>query len=140
MSTLQKLNLQTLDKPSKEFDEFYLKSNGIKIVPEFYNGTKEKILQRDSGTFAKWIHKNHAEINIDYDPNIKKISLHNNEYWLPLVYLASDTSVQIYLGLVIMNFSFEFKEGESYKKFDYSGDVEGLEKFAKINLNKLLDN
>lgn len=154
---MKKLNLQTLDKPSKEFDEFYLKSNGIKIVPEFYNGTKEKILQRDSGTFAKWIHKNHAEINIDYDPNIKKISLHNNEYWLPLVYLASDTSIQIYLGLVInflydklkgslkgekakVNFSFEFKEGESYKKFDYSGDVEGLEKFAKINLNKLLDN
>jgi hypothetical protein len=153
---MKKPNLKTLIEPSKEFEEFYLVSNGIKIVPEFYNGTQEKILQRDSGTFAKWIHKNHTEINIDYDPNVKKISLHNNEYWLPLVYLASDISVQIYLGLVInflydklkgslkgekskVNFSFEFKEGESYKKFNYSGDVEGLEKFTKINLNKLLN-
>lgn len=152
------LILQTLDKPSKEFDEFYLKSNGIKIVPEFYNGTEEKILQRDSGTFAKWIHKNNPEINIDYNPNIKKISLHNNEYWLPLVHLASDISVQIYIGLVInfiydklkgalngekdkakVHFSFEFKDGDKYKKFIYSGDIKGLEKFNKIDFNKYLN-
>jgi len=149
--------IETLSNPSQEFQNFYLKSKGIKIVPKFYNGTKEKVLQRDSGTFAKWVHKNHTKINIDYNPDIKKVSLHNNEYWLPLVYLASDTSVQIYLGLVVnflydklkgalkgekakVNFSFEFKEEGSYKKFSYSGDVEGLEKFTKINLNKLLEN
>lgn len=154
---MKKPNIETLIKPSKEFEKFYLESSGIKIVPEFYNGTQEKILQRYSGTFAKWIHKNHTEIDIDYDPNTKKISLHNSEYWLPLVYLASDTSVQMYLNLVIdflydklkgslkgekakVNFSFEFKEGKSYKKFDYSGDIEGLERFTKIDLNKLLDN
>jgi len=153
---MKKTSLQILDKASKEFEEFYSSSNGIKIVPEFYNGTQEKVLQRDSGTFAKWIHKNHTEINIDYDPNIKKISLHNNEYWLPLVYLASDTSVQIYLGLVInflydklkgslkeekakVNFSFEYKEGETYKHFSYSGDVEGLKKFINIDINKFLE-
>jgi len=153
---MEKATLQILNEPSKELEEFSSVSNGIKIVPEFYNGTQEKVLQRDSGTFAKWIHKNHPEINIDYNPDIKKISLHNNEYWLPLVYLASDTSVQIYLGLVInflydklkgslkgeaakVNFSFEYKEGESYKRFSYSGDVEGLKNFNKIDINKFLE-
>lgn len=149
--------IEILNEPSEDFKKFYSESNGIKIVPEFYNGTKEKILQRDSGTFAKWVHKHHAEINIDYNPNFKKISLHNNEYWLPLVFLASDTSVQIYMGLIInfmydklkgsltgekkeakVNFSFECKEGDDYKRFNYSGDLEGLKKFKKIDLNKIL--
>lgn len=145
--------------PSSEFEKFHSESKGIKIVPEFYNGTDEKVLQRDSGTFAKWIHKNHTEIEIDYDPDVKKISLHNNEYWLPLVYLASDVSAQIYIGLVInfiydklkgvlsgekgkakINFSFEYKDGDTHKRFDYSGSVEGLEKFNKIDINKFLKN
>jgi hypothetical protein len=154
---MKKPTIEVINTPSNEFKKFYSESHGIKFVPEIYNGTTEKILQRDSGTFAKWLHKHHTEIKIDYDPDVKKVSLHNNEYWLPLVYLASDTSVQIYIGLVInfiydklkgalsgekdkatVNFSFEFKDGDKHKKFNYSGDVKGLEKFNKIDINKLL--
>lgn len=155
---MEKPIFEIINKPSAEFEEFYSKSHGIKIVPEIYYGSSEKVLQRDSGTFAKWIYKNHREIEIEYDPNVKKVSLHNNEFWLPLVYLASDTSAQIYIGLVTnfvydklkgalsgeknqakVNFSFEYKDDDKYKKFTYSGDIEGLAKFNKMDINKFLE-
>jgi hypothetical protein len=150
--------LRILGEPSDGFEKFYLRSTGIKIVPVAYNGCVEKVLHRDSGSFAKWICKNHTDINIEYDPSAKKISLHNNEFWLPLVYLASDTSAQIYIGLVTnfiydklkgvlsrernkakVNFSFEYKDGDKHKAFNYSGSVEGLEKFNTIDINKFFE-
>ena len=152
---MNKPTIQTLNEPSNEFVDFCSQSNRIKIVPEFYNGSNEKSLHRDSGSFAKWIHNNNPEIYIEYNPDIKKISLHNNEIWLPLVFLSSDISAQIYIGLVInfmydklksslsgeknkakVNFSFECTVGDTHKAFNYSGDVEGLEIFNKIDVNK----
>jgi len=146
-------------QPSNELENFYTKCSGFKIVPTTYNGSEELFLQRDSGKFAKWIKNNHSEINIDYNPNIKKISLHNNDFWLPLVYLSSDTSIQIYLGLVVnfvydnlkgalkgetkkakINLTIESKVGEDYKRLEYSGDIEGLEKLTKFNTNKFFEN
>lgn len=147
-------------KPSIEFEKFYFKSSGLRIVPTIYNRESEEVfLYKESGTFAKWIKKNYPKISIDYNSNVKKISLNNNEFWLPLVYLSSDTSIQIYLGLVInflydklkgalsgekekakVNLNIEYKEGDKYKRFEYSGNIEGLEKFTKFNTNNFFEN
>lgn len=154
---MKKNKLEIIDKSSNEFINFFETSNGIKMVPEFYKDRDEKFLQRDGGSFAKWIYKNHNEIKIEYDPNVKKISLNNSEYWLPLVFLASDTSIQIYIGLVVnfvydklkgalstekdaakVNFSVEYKEKGVHKKITYSGDIKGLEKFRKIDINEIM--
>lgn len=142
-----------ITEPTNEFNTFSL-SSGIKVIPQSYNDIKEKTLFRDTGSFMKWI-KNNKDINIEYDSNVKKVSLNNNDLWFSLVYLASDTSLQIYLGLVVNYFydklkgslkgdkdsttvhlEAQFKDGEKVKSFKYDGPLEGIEKFDP---NKFLE-
>lgn len=142
-----------ITEPTNEFNTFSL-SSGIKVIPQAYNDIKEKTLFRDTGSFMKWI-KNNKDINIEYDSNVKKVSLNNNDLWFSLVYLASDTSLQIYLGLVVnyvydklkgslkgdkdsttVHLEAQFKDGEKVKSFKYDGPLEGIEKFDP---NKFLE-
>lgn len=149
-------SIKIIENPSKELQEFDKGSSGLKVVPEIYNGSEEKSISRDTGAFIKWLN-NHESVKIEYDPNAKKISLNNNEYWLPLVYLASDTSVQVYLGMVTnylydklkgslkgekektkVHIKLECKDGDKYKKFTYDGNIEGLERIKKIDANEFM--
>jgi len=50
---MKKPTIEVINTPSDEFKKFYSESHGIKFVPEIYNGTTEKILQRDSGTITR---------------------------------------------------------------------------------------
>ncbi|MFY9077769.1 hypothetical protein [Aliarcobacter butzleri] len=140
-------------EPTNEFNEFIL-SSGIKVIPQAYNNIQEKIFFRDTGFFMKWI-KNNKNINIEYDSNVKKVALNNNDFWFSLVYLAADISLQIYLGLVVnyvydklkgslkgdkdsttVHLEAQFKDGEKVKSFKYDGPLEGIEKFDP---NKFLE-
>lgn len=142
-----------ITEPTNEFNTFSL-SSGIKVIPQAYNDIKEKTLFRDTGSFMKWI-KNNKDINIEYDSNVKKVSLNNNDFWFSLVYLAMDTSLQIYLELVVnyvydklkgslhgdknsttVHLQAHFKDGDKIKEFTYNGPLEGIEKFDP---NKFLE-
>lgn len=151
---MNNINIIEVTEPTIEFDTFITKSTGIKVVPQPYSDIEEKTLFRDTGSLMKWIKNNH-NTNIEYDSNIKKISLNNNDFWFSLVYLASDTSLQIYLGLVVnyiydklkgslkgdknsttVHLEAQFKDGKKVKSFKYDGPLEGIEKFDP---NKFLE-
>jgi hypothetical protein len=143
-----------------EFMSFIEKNpKGILCVPE--NVTKQSshnVVMPQTYDFAKWVIKNKKDIAIDVSQSEGVKSLHSNDFWMPIVFLASDVSVQVFLGLVssyiydrikgalkhdkatvhVEAYYKETTEGVA-KKFSYEGSIEGFEKVAKnFNLNKFL--
>ncbi len=136
-------------------------TKSILCIPE--NITKQSsynVVPAQTYDFAKWLRKKREDISIDVVKSEGIKSLHANELWMPIVILASDMSVQVYLGLVssyiydrikgalkhdrtdvhIQAYYEETREGV-IKKFSYNGSVEGFEKVAKqFDVNKFLDN
>lgn len=144
-------------------DEYqqYLKTtpSGIKFLPEKCPEVSELLLKSETGTFVKWIKKNHKSINLEIPPKSQKLSLNSNEYWMPLVFLASDMSLQVYLGIVA-SYIYDRTKGmlsndkrgvhlkavyndqklQVSKEFVYDGSIEGLENIIKkIDVNKLME-
>jgi hypothetical protein len=141
-----------------EFIAFIGKNpKGILCVPE--NVTEKSpynVVMPQTYDFAKWCRKNKKDITINVAPSEGVKSLHSNDFWMPIVFLASDVSVQVFLGLV-SNYIYDRIKGalkhdkatvhvEAYyketaegvaKKFSYEGSIEGFEKVANnFNLNK----
>jgi len=132
---------------------------GILCVPE--NVTKQSqynVVMPQTYDFAKWIKKNRKDITIDVAESEGIKSLHSYDFWMPIVILASDMSVQVFLGLVssyiydrikgalkhdnanvhVQAYYKETSEGV-IKKFSYEGSVEGFKNVAKkFNINKFL--
>lgn len=132
---------------------------GILCVPE--NATKQSpynVVMPQTYDFAKWIRKNRKDITINVAESEGIKSLHSHDFWMPIVVLASDMSVQVFLGLVSsyiydrikgalkhdkanVHVQAYYKEasGGVIKKFSYEGSIEGFEKVAKkFNINKFL--
>jgi hypothetical protein len=132
---------------------------GLKFVPRPYRNCKGKLMSPDAGDFSKWLYRNHSEINLTLDKGDGTLILRSRDFWLPLVFLASDVALPIYLNLV-SNYLYDRmkgalrnekprvhleavfhdkKEGIS-KKFSYEGDAEGLQNaIKKFDLNRFLD-
>ncbi len=132
---------------------------GILCVPE--NVTRQSqhnVLMPQTYDFAKWLKKNKGDITIDVAESEGVKSLHSQDFWIPIVILASDVSVQVFLGLV-SSYIYDRIKGalkhdkanihvqvyyretaeEVIKKFSYEGSVEGFEKAAKkFNINTFL--
>lgn len=143
---------------NNKFNKFYASNqNGIKIVTEKYN--KNICLKEESGNFYKWVNNFYPQINIQTEKSDSKLMLRNNDIWMPLVFLASDIQLPIYLNLV-SNYVYDKIKGflkndknsvhlEAIyqdekrgitRKFKYSGSVEGLQKaIKKIDVNKIID-
>ncbi len=145
---------------SKDFDDFITDGgSGIKIIPEKYGDLDEKVVKSEMGSFSKWIKVNHSEINIDLPTTTPKLVLRSNDYWMPLVFLASDITLSIYLNLVAsyiydrvkgslkgekarVHLEAHYKDDKSgvAKAFKYEGNVEGLkESLKKFNLDEFMD-
>jgi len=133
--------------------------SGISIMKEQYPDCSEPILKPESGDFAKWLRSNHSQINLVYEKPGKRLLLRGNDYWMPLVFLASDISLPIYLNLVSsyvyekmkgslphekarvhVEVVFQDKKNGVLKSFKYEGDINGLEKsVGKFDINKFMD-
>jgi hypothetical protein len=133
--------------------------SGLKFVPTKYRSYEGKLLSPDAGDFSKWLKCNHSEVNLAIDRGDGTLVLRSSDFWMPLVFLASDIALPIYLNLV-SNYIYDRmkgalrnekarvhleavfhddKEGVS-KKFRYEGDVESLQKIIKkFDLNCFLD-
>lgn len=132
---------------------------GLKFVPRPYHSCKAKLMSPDAGDFSKWLNRNHPEINLTIDRGDGKLVLRSSDFWLPLVFLASDVALPIYLNLVsnylydrmkgalrnekprvhLVAVFHDKQEGIS-KKFSYEGDAEGLQKAIKrFDLNRFLN-
>jgi len=123
----------------------------ILCVPEsITKSSSTNMVMSQTYTFAKWLKINRKDISIDVANSEGIKILHGNDFWMPIVILASDISVQLFLGLV-SNYIYDRIKGalkhdetdvhiEAYyeetpggvtKKFSYSGSIEGFEKIAK---------
>lgn len=133
--------------------------SGLMFMPEKYGECNDLVVKSGAGSFAKWVKQKHPEIHIDYPKDCKKLVLNNNDYWMPLTFLATDITLPVYLNIVasyIYDFMKGSLRGESAKvhievvyqdekngvtkSFKYSGGPEGLQQaIKKIDVNKFME-
>lgn len=131
----------------------------VAIIPQDYPDSGTPVLMPDAGDFAKWLKRTHPKIHLYYDKPQARIVLRAADYWLPLVVLANDITLPVYLNLVSsyvydkmkgalrgdtakVHIEAVFADTNSgvYKRFKYDGDVTGLEKvMKKVDVNKLME-
>ena len=132
------------------FNEYFKSTKtGVCFVPEPY-GDAASTLKADSGDFAKWLRSQHPDLPLTLPKSVPKILLHSADIWLPLVFLAGDTSMQIFLNMAAsylydrakgglktdqprlhMSIIYQDKKQGISKKFEFSGDQESLAKAIK---------
>ena len=132
----------------------------ILCIPESVGRqSRHKVIMPQTYNFAKWVRKNKTDIAIDVAESEGIKSLHSHDFWIPVVILASDMSVQVFLNLV-SSFIYDRIKGAlkhdktdvhvqvyyeetphgTIKRFSYDGSVEGFEKVARrFKINKFLD-
>jgi len=133
--------------------------NGIIVVPESYEEMDDPVVKAGTGDFIKWLNHESPNIETHNEEERTKLVLRSGDYWLPLVYLANDISLPIYLNLVAsylydkargvlkgdatrvhLSAVYEDKNAGKMKQFNFEGDIESLQKAIKrFDLNKFLD-
>lgn len=143
-----------------DFNDF-IKTNpkGLAMLPEKLPYSQKLAMKSDAGDFAKWLQANSPDLTVEIKPADQRFILRSGDYWLPLVFLANDISLPIYLNLVSsyiyekmkgalkgeksrVHLSVEYQDQQNgiIKRFNYEGDVDTLQKtIKKIDLNKFLD-
>ncbi|MBI5591463.1 MAG: hypothetical protein HY881_13375 [Deltaproteobacteria bacterium] len=134
-------------------------SKGLLFVHEPFREIEDVVAQPDTGDFVKWIKKNNPEIAVETQKYQKHLALRSNDFWLPIVFLASDVTLPIYLNLVAnylydkakgllkgeqnrVHFSavYEDKTTGTTKNFIFEGSEEALQKaIKKFDVNKFLE-
>lgn len=122
---------------------------GLRFIPEQYGGSPA-CLKADFGDFAKWIRLQQPDLPISIPEGTPKIALHGADIWLPLMQLAADTSMQVFLNMtasylydkakgalktdsprIHMSVIYQDKRQGTTKKFEFTGDYEALTKAIK---------
>ena len=144
----------------QDFNDF-IKTNpkGLAMLPEKLPYSDKLAMKSDAGDFAKWLQTNSSALNVAIKPADQRFVLRSGDYWLPLVFLANDISLPIYLNLVSsyiyekmkgslkgeklrVHLSAEYQDQQNgiVKRFNFEGDVDTLQKtIKKFDLNKFLD-
>lgn len=116
------------------------------------------VLKSHSGDFLKWLKENSPDVKVTMPQNVKKAALHSGDIWLPLVVLANDMTLSIYLNLVSsylydqlrasfhpekarvhLSAVYEDKKAGIIKKFEFSGTETSLKNtIKKFDLNDFM--
>jgi len=85
-----------------EFMAFFDKHpKGILCVPESLVGLSQyNVVMPETYRFTKWINKKRKDITINVAQSEGTKSLNSNDFWMPIVFLASDVSLPVFLNLV----------------------------------------
>jgi len=133
--------------------------SGFAVVPEKYPDCEGHVLPSGSGDFAKWVKRNAPEIKVQVNKADKHLMLRSGEYWLALVFLASDVTIPVYLNIVAnylydkmkgtlkgekdrvhLSAIYEDKKEGVSKRFNFEGDSDSLQKaITKFKLNEFMD-
>lgn len=133
--------------------------SGIEMIAEQYGEGQQVAVKSNAGQFAKWLRANNPELNVVLESKAPKIILRSGDIWLPLVFLASDIALPIYLNLVAsylydlmrgalkgdstrVHFCAEFEDKVSgrIKRFTFDGDADALKSAIKrFDVNEFLD-
>jgi hypothetical protein len=132
---------------------------GVLVVPEVQTEAGARVLKSDGGDFRKWMKRSAPMVNVQLQSRERLLVLRSADYWLPLVFLASDVALPVYLNLVA-NYLYDKMKGALkgekarvhlsavyeatpsgvVKRFNFEGDVEALQKvIKKFDLNEFLD-
>jgi len=139
----------------------YIKTNptGFVVVTEPYGELDGLTLPSDAGDFSKWVRQNTPSVNVETHKADRYIVRRSGDYWLPLVFLASDIALPIYLNLVAnyiydkmkgalkgeaarvhLSAVYEDRNAGVVKRFNFEGDLDSLQKVIKrFDLNQFLD-
>ncbi len=129
------------------------------MVPEISGHKKQLSLKADAGDFAKWIRVNQPECKVELPKVESLLVLRNSDCWLPLVYLATDVALPVYLNIVStyiydkmkgalvgetvrihLSAMYEDKKAGIVKKFVFTGDREALESaIRKFDVNEFMN-
>lgn len=129
--------------------------DGVLMVPEEYGEIDHPVLKPDAGDFAKWLRVSHPEIQVGI-LEADHLILRSSDFWFPLVFLASNVGLPLYVNLVSnylydklkgalrndkprIHLSAEYEEPESglVKRFNFEGDIDSFRKIVqKIDLNQ----
>lgn len=132
---------------------------GLRFVPEPTGHQGAIGLLSDYGDFAKWLAQQHPEVPATVASDAPKVVLRNSNVWLPLVHLAADTSVQVFLNMaasylydrakgalkhetpkIHLSIVYQDKTAGKTKRFEFSGDAEALGKAVKrFDLDNFFD-
>lgn len=149
----------TVEEDSNFRDFIASNPSGLRIVPEVYREGSQPLVKAEAGNFAKWIMARNTSINVDLDEECPRLILRSGDIYLPLIYLASDIALPVYLNLVSsflweqmkgalksdktrVHFSavYEDKISGTVKRFKFEGDADALNNAIKrFDLNRFLD-
>src|SRR5690348_1577776 len=82
------------------YRQFAASKKGLALIPEEYGEKKEVLLKSDGGDFTKWLRAAHPRVSVVVQGQAPKLVLRSGDYWLPLVFLASDIVLPVYLNIV----------------------------------------
>lgn len=137
-------------EPSEEEARFLATGRGIQILPhESFRDFEGRIHQPEAYRLAKWLRQKEPNIPIAIE-DAPVVELRSDEYWLPLVFLATDVTLPFYLNLVA-NYVYDMARGAlkhdrtsvhleaihqdaktgKTKRFIYRGSVDGLKACVK---------
>jgi hypothetical protein len=124
--------------------------HGLAMIPERYGDSRTLALRGSGGDFAKWLRRNAPSIPVEVRPSEHRLVLRSGDYWLPLVFLASDVALPVYLNLVAnyiyekmkgalkgdrarVRFSAMYQDAQTgtVKRFDFDGDEDTLRRVIK---------
>jgi hypothetical protein len=135
---------------SAEDRTFLSGASGIRILPdESFRNFKGRIHQSEAYRLTKWLRQNEPNILVSIE-DAPTVNLRSEEYWLPLVFLATDVTLPFYLNLAA-NYIYDMARGAlkhdqttvhleavhqdektgKIKRFSYSGPVDGLKACVK---------
>jgi len=139
------------DFEATQEDRVFLSAvGGIRVLPhESFRGFKGYVHQPEAYRLAKWLQQNEPEISVTIE-DAPVVDLRSEEYWLPIVFLATDVTLPFYLN-VAANYVYDMARGAlkrdqtvvhleavhqdrktgKTKRFTYSGPVDGLKACVK---------
>lgn len=136
-----------------------LPSSGIAFLPERVGVDGTIGMKPDYGDFMKWMGANHKQTALTLPPHSPKAVLRSSDIWLPLIYLASDTSVQVFLNMaasylydrakgmlksdgpcVHLSIIYEDDSTRTRKHLEFNGSADDLQKLMKkFDANQFFD-
>ncbi|MGB7582841.1 MAG: hypothetical protein WBL85_10400 [Sedimentisphaerales bacterium] len=143
-------------EPAKECKEFIENSNGIFLSAEDNFRKGHEVLKPDTYRFAKWLRQNKSEISVKISSCENVIDLKSSEIWLPMVFLATNVALPLFLNFVYdylksmvrgdlskddpkAHLNVIYKDKGKFKKFEYNGPVEGLKKIKQFDINDFIN-
>ena len=142
------------------FREFLAnRPTGLRMVPEKYGETNQLVLKSEAGQFAKWIRAHDPKIAVEVSQQTPRLLQRSCDVWLPLIFLANDLSLPVFLNLVAnylwdrmkgalkgdamsvhLSVEYENKADGTVKRFNFEGDADALQKvIKKFDPNQFLD-